>query len=196
VLIKEIDKNFVHGYYDYSKPAEIKGVKDKRSRDHNRSPNTKKVNDVFVQEKYFNLDSTLKQAYKNDQNIGQLQKSLLNKLDFSKLSDKAFLTFLNVCQNIRDLSTKSFMTKLVSFFKYNYKLNKHHIVNCSHLDKLTIDQLEELGSKCPNIREDKNFIGKTFEKKFHFELDDNNKDLFSLEERRDQLIKMYEASVD
>lgn len=195
-LISEIDKNFVQGYYDYSKPAEIKGVKDKRSRDHNRSPNTKKINNVFIQEKYFNVESTLKQVYKNDQNLGQLQKSLLNKVDYTKLSDKAFLTFLNVCQNIRDLSAKSFMTKLVTFFKNNYKINRHYIVNCSHLDKLTIEQLEELGSKCPYIKEDKNFIGKTFEKKFHFELDDNNKDLFSLDERREQLIRMYEASTE
>lgn len=46
------------------------------------------------------------------------------------------------------------------------------------------------------MKNDKNFIGISFEKRFHFELDDNNKELFTLEERRQQLIKMYEASED
>lgn len=58
-IIKEIEKNFIHGYYEYSKPAEIKGVKDKRVRDRSKSPSRKKVNNVFVQEKYFDLGKSL-----------------------------------------------------------------------------------------------------------------------------------------
>ena len=38
--------------------------------------------------------------------------------------------------------------------------------------------------------------GKHLKKKFHFELDDNNKEMFTLEERRQQLIEMYDASHD
>lgn len=54
--------------------------------------------------------------------------------------------------------------------------------------------MEELGSKWVAAKSDKNFIGKLFQKKFHYELDEANNQNFSLKDRREQLIKMYEAS--
>lgn len=44
------------------------------------------------------------------------------------------------------------------------------------------------------LKADENWIGKLFEKKFHYELDYEVKDNFTLEQRREQLISMYEAS--
>lgn len=54
--------------------------------------------------------------------------------------------------------------------------------------------MEELGSKCLQAKDDKTFIGNLFEKKFNYELDECNKDTFTLEERREQLIRMYDAT--
>ena len=53
-----------------------------------------------------------------------------------------------------------------------------------------------LGKKHHKLKSDVPYIGKMFEKKFHFELDEENKDTFSLEQRREQLIRMYKASTD
>ena len=86
------------------------------------------------------------------------------------------------------------MNKMVSFLKSSYKKNKHYTLGCVCLDKLTISQLEDIAAKVSAVKDDKNYIGKLFEKKFHLELDSNNKENFSIEERREQLIQMYEAS--
>ena len=58
-IISKIDKNFIHGFYDYAKPAELKGLKEKKHLSPGKSLTTK-VNNIFEQEKYFNLDHTLK----------------------------------------------------------------------------------------------------------------------------------------
>lgn len=58
-IIAKIDKNFVHGFYDYAKPAEIKGINEKKHLSPGKVHNSK-VNNVFHQEDYFNLSSTLK----------------------------------------------------------------------------------------------------------------------------------------
>lgn len=54
--------------------------------------------------------------------------------------------------------------------------------------------MEALEKKCTRLKIDENWIGKLFEKKFHYELDEEYKDLFTLEERREQLIRMYDGS--
>ena len=150
-ILKKIDQNFVHGFYEYSKPAEIKGVKEKRARDRSRSPSVKTVFNMFIQENYFNLESTLKKASKSDYELASIQRSLLNKIDFIEISDKSFLTFLNLCPYISELTNKSFIAKLATFMNNNFKINKHYAVSCTHLDNLSIAQLEELGSKCKEI---------------------------------------------
>ena len=53
-----------------------------------------------------------------------------------------------------------------------------------------------MDSKIAEIKDDKNFIGKQFEKRFHYELDEYYKDTFTLKDRREQLIEMYQASQD
>ena len=120
----------------------------------------------------------------------------LIKLIFLKYLINHFLYFLNTWGFLYEISWKSFMNKLVSYWKASFKKNKHFTLGWLCLDKLTISQIEEISSKVSALKDDKNFIGKLFEKKFHLELDSNSKDNFSIEERRDQLIQMYDASSD
>jgi hypothetical protein len=54
--------------------------------------------------------------------------------------------------------------------------------------------MEHLEKAIPQLQKDENWVGKLFEKRFHHELDDEYKETFTLEERREQLIRMYEAS--
>jgi hypothetical protein len=195
-IIKQIDSNFIHGYYEYSKPADLKGVLDKRSRSRSRSrscspSSTQAVRNIFWQDKYFNEDLTLKEAYKSDEIIGLLQRSLLNKVDYSKLSERTFTSFLTMCSHLADLTTPSFMERMIQHYKDMEKKNKHYAIPCTVLDKLTLEQLDQLSKACPNVSNDKGFIGKRFSKRYHFELDDMNKENFTLEERRSQLEEMY-----
>lgn len=44
------------------------------------------------------------------------------------------------------------------------------------------------------VKECKTYIGTVFEKNFHYELDPENKDTFTLLEKREHLKKMYAAS--
>jgi hypothetical protein len=44
------------------------------------------------------------------------------------------------------------------------------------------------------VKECKTYLGTCFEKRFHYELDPENKDSFSLLEKREHLKKMYAAS--
>lgn len=54
--------------------------------------------------------------------------------------------------------------------------------------------MEELEKNVSKLRTDENWIGKLFEKRFHYELDHESKMTFTLDERREQLIRMYEGS--
>jgi hypothetical protein len=58
---------------------------------------------------------------------------------------------------------------------------------------MTIEQMENLEEKVSKLKTDENWIGKLFEKRFHYELDPEYKDTFSLDERHEQLIRMYDA---
>ena len=78
-ILLSIAKNYLNHYYDYSKPVEIQNLKVPKPKGKNSISNKS----LFLQTKYFNLENTLKKAYK-EETLGSLQKSLLNKIDFSK----------------------------------------------------------------------------------------------------------------
>ena len=91
-------------------------------------------------------------------------------------------------------SNDSFWQKLIDTFDQKFKTDKYFTPDQYLYDRFTLQQLEYLGEKLEKMKKDTHYVGKVFEKKFHFELDPENKDSFTLEQRRDQLIAMYEAS--
>lgn len=135
-VITQIDKNFVFGFYDYSKPAEIKGIKEK-SKTIGKTIKKKKTNNVFNQGVYFSEADTINKMFKTSFKLYNLNRSLLNKVDYMKVNDSAFEEFLNVCQHFSDLTIKSFMKRFIDFIKKKYSKDKHYILSNIWLDKMT-----------------------------------------------------------
>ena len=123
-----------------------------------------------------------------------LHKSLYNQMDFKKITDEEFLGFIRSVSNLSDITSKSFMDKFASALDQQYKNYQWYQFENYICDKLTIEQMEILEKKVIQLKSDENWIGKMFEKRFHYELDNEYKETFTLEERREQLIKMYEYS--
>jgi hypothetical protein len=187
-LINELDTKYIHCYFNHVKPADVKEKKDSASKE------TRKDTQKFDQSASFNEESVLSDIYKNNDNIYNLHKLLHSKLDFKKIGDNVFMQFIGRCSSFADLENKTFFEKLVDSINQLYKKNKLYSPDSTLYDKFTLDQLEMLGEKLEKLKADSHYIGKIFEKRFHFELDNENRNSFTLEERREQLVKMYEAS--
>lgn len=110
------------------------------------------------------------------------------------LIDDHFVQFMNSHQGVADIDNPSFLNKLVSYCDQQWKNHNYFQIEQSWLDQLTLAQLEKLGSMHERVKDCKTYIGSVFQKKFHFELDPENKDSFSLLETRDHLKRMYEES--
>lgn len=132
--------------------------------------------------------------YANNQELLSIHKVLYNEVNFLKIADNVFSQFMAQCLTFADINNESFFEKLAVTLTQNYKKNKNYSPESQLFDRLTLEQLEGLGSKVEELQKNFDYIGKIFEKRFHFELDNENKDSFTLEERREQLIQMYDAS--
>jgi hypothetical protein len=187
-IIQEIDHQYVYGHYNHTKPADVKRKKDSKDN------SSKKETQQFVQDHHFNEKAVLNEVYNNNSMITSLHKTLYNKVDFNKLSDTYFVNFMGNVDCYASISNPTFMDKLVVMLDQKYKTNKHFKLESYLYDRFTFAQLEDLGDRLNQVKEDSHYVGKMFEKKFHFELDQENKDSFTLEERRQQLIDMYDAS--
>ena len=189
-VIKELDSNFIYGFYNHTKPADVKSKKDTKDKSFEKDTHS------FDQEKYFSEEKYFKKIYSQNGLVYSLDKTLYDKIDFGKISENEFLGFLGSCESFAAMTNKTFWEKLVTTYDQKYKANKHFSPDQYIYDKFTLQQLEMLGEKLHKLKSDVHYIGKMFEKKFHFELDEENKDTFNLEQRREQLIRMYNASTD
>lgn len=111
-----------------------------------------------------------------------------------KLTDDSFVQFMNSHQGIADIENPAFLNKMISYCDQQWKNGSFYQIDQNWLDQLTLVQLEQLGSMHEKVKECKTFIGSVFEKKFYYELDNENKETFSLLERRAHLKKMYQES--
>jgi hypothetical protein len=184
-IIEIIDHDYVNGFYNHSKPVDVIGKKDNDG----AAPQTQ----VFQQEKYFNEESHFKHIYESPDKLPQLHKTLINKVDFSKIPKSSFERFLQI-DSFANISNDSFWIKLLSTWEKSFEEDKYFNPPAYLYDKMTLEQMEMIGSKLKQLAKDSNYIGKIFQKKFHFELDNDNKDNFTFEERREQLIAMYDDS--
>jgi hypothetical protein len=61
-----------------------------------------------------------------------------------------------------------------------------HIIN-----KLTVEQLQNLGKMNSTVRGDNHFIGTLFRKEHHISLDPHRIEDLTFEQRREELLEMY-----
>ena len=102
------------------------------------SRSKKSKNDsMFDQNKFFNENDTLTKMYKTSFSLVELNRSLLNKVDFMKVNDRAFESFMEESPYLSEITTKSFMKKLISWIKQKYTKQKHYMISPSWLDKMT-----------------------------------------------------------
>ena len=119
-IIQEIDINYVFGYYDHVKLADVKNKKDTDDKVDDQSMHTLDLN------KYFNNDEHLEKIYQNDGLIYSLHKIFYNKLDFNRISESEFLGFLSNWDTFATMANDSFWDKLMTTFDQKYKSNKHY----------------------------------------------------------------------
>lgn len=90
-----------------------------------------------------------------------------------------------------DLQNESFFERLKVFFEAEFPRNKHFELNQQLCDHLTLAQMDKLASLHPKIREDKVFTGSYFQKQFSEELNQENQEVWSTEEKRSNLLTLY-----
>jgi hypothetical protein len=107
-IIETIDHDYVHGFYKHSKPVDIIWKKGNNE--------VAFQTQVFHQEKYFNEESCFKDIYEFPDKLPKLHKTLINKIDFSKIPKSSFKRFLRV-DSFANISNNTFWDKLVSILK-------------------------------------------------------------------------------
>lgn len=127
-IISMIDKNYVYGYYDYSKPAEIKTVMKRRGSSSGGKLKGITSKSAFDQSKFYNEENTLSKMYKSTLELNDVNISLLNKVDYMRINERSFERFMDCCSCLYRITTKSFMKKLISFVKDKYKKQKHFAI--------------------------------------------------------------------
>ena len=104
-IIKELDSNFIYGFYNHTKPADVKSKKDTKDK------SSEKDTHSFDQEKYFSEEKYFKKIYSQNGLVYSLDKTLYDKIDFGKISENEFLGFLGSCESFATMANKTFWEK-------------------------------------------------------------------------------------
>ena len=188
-VLKRLDSEFIGGYYQHVKPADVKQSTGKEEE--------MKGESKFDYKKYFNEGLLAKGSYSDSYGeVNYMHRYCLTYYNFEGMSNDALWSFIQIQPSFAGFTNDSFFKQMYVNMQQNYKINKNFSPSASIYDKFSLEQLEAFGTEVPQLKSDSHYIGKIFEKRFHFELDHENKDSFTLQERRDQLIEMYKASKD
>ena len=189
-ILDELKANYLYLYFEYPKPADV------LRKTHNEEEKSKAEPVGFEEDRFFNEEQVIKEIEQYPGRSNSIHAIFYNKIDYTKLTEDDFWQFITIPTSYASFTTESFWNKMVDTLTQKFQRDYSFQIPYYLYDRFTLDKLEELGEKIPQIVEDSNYIGKIFEKKFHFELDSENEDTFTLDERREQLIRMYEASKD
>ena len=139
-------------------------------------------------------DEMIKEIEGESVALSQIHPSLVNRIDFKPMSDTFFESFLTQYAYISDITHESFITKAAEYFDVFIKKNKYANLSDDLCKRMTLDQLLELGEKCPQLKTEDIWQGNVFSKKFHHELNPDNFNNFTLNERIEQLKKMFKEA--
>eukprot|EP00347_Sterkiella_histriomuscorum_P016748 403352004 len=163
-------------------------------------PRIKTNKNEFNYERYFGKAKIAKrfQAKKSDEQdskkkLKRLPAGFEHKIDFTKYHVKAVGDWANSqgLNKIADLTNESFYTALKGYFDLMFQKDKHFALSQSFCNALTLAQLDKIATLHPKIKEDKTFVGSYFNKQFHDELSQENQEIWSNEEKRANLLHLY-----
>ena len=186
-ILEEINKGFLFLYFNYPRPTDLK-------RKTNEEEKSKVDHKGFDEFKCFNEEKIIKDIEKYPGSVTNILPVFYNKVDYTKLTEDDFWQFIQFPHSYAAITCESFWNKFFDTLTQKFQRDLSFTFPSTLYDKFTLEQLENLGEKVPQLLEDSDYIGTIFGKKFHFELDEENKDTFTLDERREHLIRMYEAS--
>lgn len=130
-----------------------------------------------------------------DQNrVTEFHPRFFCEVDFTKLRHDQFRTFVSSIGDCAQIEAPSFLKAFNNYHTQCFKDSDYYSLEPHLLSKLTLEQLEALGKASRKVKGERNFIGSLFRKQFHAKLDPERIADLSLEERRDDLVEMFEAS--
>jgi hypothetical protein len=137
---------------------------------------------------------TLKDIENEIKSLSSIHPGLVNRINYKTMSDTYFESFLKQYYQISDITHESFIIKAAEYFDAFIKKNKYTGLDDSLCRRLTLEQLLQLGDKCPALKEEHTWNGNVFSKKFHHELDQQNFKDFTVKDRLEQLKTMYKET--
>jgi hypothetical protein len=162
-IVEKITEKYLPTNYWETKPAELFDANRETSI---RDGDAEHYDNSLDLSEHFSLKKNLSmvQTKKEFSHIGQLHRSLLDEVDYSKIRDIDFETFLSGCNYLSEISAKSFIKRYGALLKTKFKDNKWYTPNYDIYDKLTLQQLEDLGYYCSQLKKNNVYLAKSFGK--------------------------------
>ena len=183
-ILQYLSDHWAHPSTHYSKPADLKRKEKKVAKRYDPADHAVDTSQILLTDEAF-----IKEMIDHGR-VTEFHPSLVNKVDFAKLSHDQFRTFVHSVGDCAEIVAPSFIKALSNYHSKCYKDNQYYSMESHLLAKLTLPQLEALGKANRRVKGERDFIGTVFKKKFHSKLDPD----LSLEERRDVLIELYEGA--
>lgn len=128
--------------------------------------------------------------------VQELHTFYHNQVKYTNLQDHQFQSFINSLSDFAHITEASFLGALSNYFDKRWKDNQYYSVETHIIQKLTIQQLEALGKKNSSVKSDRNFIGTLFKKIHHDKLDPERIADLTFEQRREEMLEMYNSAKD
>ena len=187
-LVDQLQNEWIYAQFHHTKPADLKRKEKKVEKEYNVRDHT-----FFADEHIIKTKAYLEQMV-NEYRQNELSPHFHNQLDYTKLKDGRFEQFANSLADFGHIEEPSFLKELKAYFDRKWKEYQYYSVEQQYLEKCTIGQLEKLGKMSSKVKNDHAFIGTLFKKQFHEKLDSERIHDLTHEQRREELIEMYECS--
>jgi len=140
-----------------------------------------------------NLKEELDKVYRLERGPNDFSKSALTKLDLDKLNYDTFTRLLQTMgEDIIMLDNDSLYETYAKWLADNFKKHKYYNLDPTTLKYMTMEQMDKLKAKLPNLGSEATFAGIYTSKKFSRELSEEENSHLTYMEKRENLIKMYE----
>ncbi len=187
-VIDFLQSNYIYASFGHTKPADLKRKEKKVEKEYNLADHTFQAKDhILTTEKFI-------QEFIEGHRVNEFHPHFWNQIDYSKLKEGQFQNLMNHLSDFAQIEHPSFLKEMKKYFDKRWKDYQYYTVEDYLVGKLTIEQLEQLGKLSSKVKNDHHYIGTLFKKKYHEKLDPERIEDLTHEERREELIVLYNAS--